>query len=69
MPDEAPCAIAAKPFSPPGPRMRSRSGIAMVHQHFSLVSDMTVVDNVLLGQQRGVLNTKAWAQRLESLAR
>ena len=26
----------------------------MVHQHFSLVHDMTVVDNVILGQQRGL---------------
>ena len=52
-------------YRPPALRTRSRSGIAMVHQHFSLVHDMTVVDNVILGQQRGFVNTKAWAQRLE----
>jgi general nucleoside transport system ATP-binding protein len=39
-----------------------------VHQHFSLVHDMTVVDNVILGQHRGIVNTRAWAQRLERLA-
>ena len=27
----------------------------MVHQHFSLVGDMTVVENLMLGQVRGVL--------------
>ena len=40
----------------------------MVHQHFSLVHDMTVVDNVILGQERGFVNTKSWAHRLERLA-
>lgn len=29
---------------------------------------MTVVDNVILGQQRGFVNTRAWAQRLDRLA-
>ena len=40
----------------------------MVHQHFSLVSDMTVVDNVLLGRERGVLKRKECATQLEKLA-
>ena len=43
------------PFQPAGPADSLAQGIAMVHQHFSLVSDMTVVDNVLLGRERGVL--------------
>ena len=55
-------------YHPTGPSDALTSGIAMVHQHFSLVHDMTVVDNVILGQQRGFVNTKAWAQRLERLA-
>ena len=29
---------------------------------------MTVVENVILGQQRGLVNTRAWARRLERLA-
>ena len=33
-------------FHPSGPADALAQGIAMVHQHFSLVSDMTVVDNV-----------------------
>ena len=40
----------------------------MVHQHFSLVGDMTVVDNVLLGRERGILNRKQCAQQLAKLA-
>jgi general nucleoside transport system ATP-binding protein len=40
----------------------------MVHQHFSLVSDMSVVDNVLLGRGRGILNRKECARQLERLA-
>ena len=36
------------------------SGIAMVHQHFSLVHDMTVVENILLGQKRGLLDRRFW---------
>ena len=64
----APCAFAAKTIVRRGPSDALASGIAMVHQHFSLVHDMTVVDNVILGQQRGFVNTRAWAQRLERLA-
>ena len=52
-------------YRPTGPSDALASGIAMVHQHFSLVHDMTVVDNVILGQQRGFVNT----QRLGAAAR
>src|ERR1700735_2679232 len=56
------------PFQPAGPADSLAQGIAMVHQHFSLVSDMTVVDNVLLGRERGVLKRKQCAAQLEKLA-
>ena len=55
-------------FQPSGPADALTHGIAMVHQHFSLVSDMTVVDNVLLGRERGVLKRKECAEQLEKLA-
>jgi general nucleoside transport system ATP-binding protein len=55
-------------FQPAGPADSLAQGIAMVHQHFSLVSDMTVVDNVLLGRERGVLKRKECAAQLEKLA-
>ena len=55
-------------FQPSGPADSLAQGIAMVHQHFSLVPDMTVVDNVLLGRGRGVLKRKECAAQLEKLA-
>ncbi|MBV8824360.1 MAG: ABC transporter ATP-binding protein [Bradyrhizobiaceae bacterium] len=67
-PDEGEMRFRGEIYRPAGPSDALASGIAMVHQHFSLVHDMTVVDNVILGQQRGLVNTRAWAQRLERLA-
>jgi ABC-type uncharacterized transport system ATPase subunit len=55
-------------FHPAGPADALAQGIAMVHQHFSLVSDMTVVDNVLLGRERGILKRHDCAAQLEKLA-
>jgi general nucleoside transport system ATP-binding protein len=56
------------PFRPSGPANALAQGIAMVHQHFSLVSDISVVDNVLLGRERGILNRKDCARQLEKIA-
>ena len=56
------------PFRPSGPAHALAQGIAMVHQHFSLVGDMSVVDNVLLGRGRGILNRKDCARQLEKIA-
>ena len=47
------------------------AGIGMVHQHFMLVEPFTVLENVMLGAERGVLlkdgiaHTRAELQRLE----
>jgi general nucleoside transport system ATP-binding protein len=68
VPDEGAMRFHGKSYQPAGPSDALTSGIAMVHQHFSLVHNMTVVDNVILGQQSGFVNTRAWAQRLERLA-
>jgi general nucleoside transport system ATP-binding protein len=61
--------FSGAPYRPAAPADALARGIAMVHQHFSLVPDMTVVDNVLLGQTRGVLDRKACARRLGELAK
>src|SRR6201987_2512627 len=68
VPDEGEMRFRGEIYRPAGPSDALASGIAMVHQHFSLVHDMTVVDNGILGQQRGLVNPRAWAQRLEPLA-
>jgi simple sugar transport system ATP-binding protein len=67
-PDAGTMKFRGADYRPSAPVDALASGIAMVHQHFSLVQDMNVVDNVLLGQQRGILNRKACAERLGSLA-
>ncbi len=68
LPDEGAMRFRGESYQPASPSDALKSGIAMVHQHFSLVHDMTVVDNVILGQERGFVSTKSWAHRLERLA-
>ena len=68
-PDSGVMQLRGAPYRPAAPADALASGIAMVHQHFSLVPDMTVVDNVLLGQARGVLDRKACARRLGEFAK
>lgn len=48
-----------------------RHGIGMVHQHFSLVSSMTVLDNILLGDRRVpfLLNRRLLASKVADRAR
>jgi simple sugar transport system ATP-binding protein len=53
---------------PAGPAQALARGIAMVHQHFSLVGDMTVVENLMLGQTRGLLKRQEYAKRIEALS-
>jgi len=68
-PDAGAMRFRGAPYQPTAPADALASGISMVHQHFSLVHDMTVVDNVLLGQTRGVLDRRGCANRLDQLAR
>jgi general nucleoside transport system ATP-binding protein len=67
-PDGGTMRYRGAPFQPSGPADSLAQGIAMVHQHFSLVTDMSVVDNVLLGRESGVLNRKQCARQLEKIA-
>ncbi len=56
-------------YRPTAPAVALAAGIAMVHQHFSLVRDLTVVDNILLGQAKGVLDRRACARRLDEIGK
>ena len=49
-PDGGAMSYRGAAYQPSGPADALAQGIAMVHQHFSLVGDMSVVDNVLLGR-------------------
>src|SRR5437870_3427982 len=55
------------------PRDAITAGIAMVHQHFRLVSPFTVAENVVLGDQRDIgrsflMRTRAIEARVEELS-
>ena len=53
-PDEGEIVLFGKPVEFHSPRDALDAGIAMVHQHFRLVSPFTVAENVVLGDHRDV---------------
>jgi len=57
-----------KPWAPATPAVALEQGIAMVHQHFSLVPRMTVVENLMLGQVRGMLHRHEFGARIRDIA-
>ena len=67
-PSEGEMTLSGMPYRPAGPRDAMAASIAMVHQHFSLVNEMTVLDNLLLGKRLGFLDRKQEGERLERLA-
>ncbi|WP_300301940.1 ABC transporter ATP-binding protein [Ferrovibrio sp.] len=67
-PDEGVMRFAGKEWAPSGPAEALDSGIAMVHQHFSLVPRMTVVENLMLGQSRGILKRRQFAAMIRATA-
>lgn len=67
-PDVGEMRLGGELHRPQGPADALARGIAMVHQHFSLVPDLTVVDNLLLGQARGILKRSECAQRVRDLS-
>lgn len=60
--------LAGAPYDPADPKAALKAGVGMVHQHFSLVPSMSVVDNLLLGRSRGVLNRQGFASEIEARA-
>lgn len=44
--------LEGKPFSPRSPAQAIRAGLGMIHQHFMLVSNFTVLENLMLGHTR-----------------
>ena len=73
-PDEGEIVLFGKPVEFQSPRDAIDAGIAMVHQHFRLVSSFTVAENVVLGDQRDVgrsflLQPRAIERHVEELSR
>ncbi len=70
-PDEGEILIEGQPVEISSPSAAIDLGIGMVHQHFMLVSVMTVAENIVLGQEpsrRGVLDLKAARNRVRDLS-
>jgi simple sugar transport system ATP-binding protein len=68
-PDAGRLRLGGQPFLPEGPGHALASGVAMVHQHFSLVGNMTALENMLLGRARGrSLAIDAMGQRVRKLS-
>lgn len=63
--------VQGQPLPPGQPRAALRAGIGMVHQHFTLADNLSVLDNVMLGTEsmwRLSSRRQAGRQRLLSLA-
>jgi simple sugar transport system ATP-binding protein len=55
-----------------GPNDATRLGIGMVHQHFKLVHNFTVLENIVLGvetTEKGVLQTKEAGEKIVEISR
>ena len=53
------------------PNVANRLGIGMVHQHFMLVEDFTVTENIILGSEPttvGMINTRSAAKKVQELS-
>ena len=53
-----------KQFRATSSRQSIEAGIGMVHQHFMLVDNFTVLENVILGSEGGALITESLEARL-----
>ena len=71
-PDDGEILIDGKPVEISSPSVAIKLGIGMVHQHFMLVSVMTVAENIVLGQEPtqsgGRLDLKAARARVTELS-
>src|SRR5258707_14170279 len=60
--------FGSTPWAPASPAEALEQAIAMVHQHFSLVPRMTVVENLMLGQVKGMLHRHEFGARIRDIA-
>lgn len=61
--------IRGKEVSIKNPNDAARLGIGMVHQHFQLVANFTVTENIILGKEGGfVLHRKEASARIKALS-
>jgi ABC-type uncharacterized transport system ATPase subunit len=73
-PDEGEIVLSGKRVDFHSPRDALDAGVAMVHQHFRLVSPFSVAENIVLGDHRDIgrtflLHTRAIERRVAELSR
>jgi ABC-type uncharacterized transport system ATPase subunit len=72
-PDEGEIYLQGKPVRFASPADAIAHGIGMVSQHYSIIPELSVLDNLMLGQEVanriGILNRQAARQRAQSLAK
>jgi len=52
-PDEGRMLLDGRPYKPSGPHAALRAGVAMIYQELNLAPDLSVEDNIMLGQEIG----------------
>ncbi|WP_410875669.1 ABC transporter ATP-binding protein [Nocardia sp. A7] len=67
-PDTGRIELGGNLFRPDSPAAAMAAGVAMVHQHFSLVTTMTVAENLLLTQHGLRLRRQDLTDRLDQIA-
>ncbi|MGD6776075.1 ABC transporter ATP-binding protein [Sutcliffiella horikoshii] len=71
-PDRGSIKINGKEMKIANPNVATKLGIGMVHQHFKLVSNFTVTENIMLGSELHkmyVLDKKTASKRIEDLSK
>jgi len=66
--DEGEFIINNKPCSINSPKDAMKLGIGMIQQHFSLIPAHTVLENIILGNEKGVLDKKELAEKISRLS-
>lgn len=69
--DQGKIEIDGKPLTPGAPQASLKAGVGMVHQHFTLADNLTVLENITLGTEslfKPWRNTKKAKQKLAHLA-
>ncbi|AMC92930.1 heme ABC transporter ATP-binding protein [Erysipelothrix larvae] len=71
-PDEGTIEVNGQPVNIKDPNDANRYGIGMVHQHFKLVDNFTVLENILLGiepTEKGIFKPNLARKRVEELSK
>src|SRR5690606_31799612 len=66
-PDQGRMELQGKPYAPAGPLAARRAGVGMIYQELNLAPDLSVEDNIMLGQERsqlGLLNRREQRRRV-----